>query len=423
MKIRLRSLPLWPGLRPLLAPLLALLLTQPAQAAPAFNLEQLQQAALAHNRHLQAGRENISEAAAAIRSAGALPNPEVEYLAGNARMRQPGATPGSLRSVNITQPLDLPDKRAARIGVASAGYQASVAGQQALEAELIAQLRQNYFDLLLREAEVRAAREDQKLIEAIRSRIALRVSSGEAPRYELIKAEAEALNTQKHVDVAGLRVEQSRAQLRQLVGPELAADFQVNGQLDQVPALPDLVQLRDELSSRNPELRRAQAEVEQAGAQYRLEKAQVWPQWAIRAGVDDEPDLRSSRIGVVLTLPLWDRREGPQAEAAARLARRQHELAGRAFALGQALEYAHRQYEITQAQIRALQSGILRQAESALQVAEAAYRFGERGILEVLDAQRVYRAARNELISARYELAAAWIEIERLRAATHKDNP
>ena len=64
----------------------------------------------------------------------------------------------------------------------------------------------------------------------------------------------------------------------------------------------------------------------------------------------------------------------------------------------------------------ALESGIVRQAESALRVAEAAYRFGERGFLEVLDAQRVFRAARSELIAARYELATAWVEIERLRA-------
>ena len=50
-------------------------------------------------------------------------------------------------------------------------------------------------------------------------------------------------------------------------------------------------------------------------------------------------------------------------------------------------------------------------------VAEAAYRFGERGILDYLDAQRVFRAARNELIAARYELQLAVIEIERLRAS------
>ena len=75
-----------------------------------------------------------------------------------------------------------------------------------------------------------------------------------------------------------------------------------------------------------------------------------------------------------------------------------------------------KQYEIAQTQVTALESGIVRQAESALRVAEAAYRFGERGFLEVLDAQRVYRAARAELIAARYELASAWVEIERLRA-------
>jgi len=50
-------------------------------------------------------------------------------------------------------------------------------------------------------------------------------------------------------------------------------------------------------------------------------------------------------------------------------------------------------------------------------IAEAAYRFGERGFLDVLDAQRVYRAARNELIVARYELAQAWVEIERWRSS------
>ena len=68
-------------------------------------------------------------------------------------------------------------------------------------------------------------------------------------------------------------------------------------------------------------------------------------------------------------------------------------------------------------QVAALESGIVRQAEAALKVAEAAYRFGERGILDYLDAQRVYRAARGDLITARFELRSADIEIARLLAA------
>jgi cobalt-zinc-cadmium efflux system outer membrane protein len=49
-------------------------------------------------------------------------------------------------------------------------------------------------------------------------------------------------------------------------------------------------------------------------------------------------------------------------------------------------------------------------------VAEAAYRFGERGILDYLDAQRTLRSIRNELNATRFELQAARIELERLRA-------
>ena len=51
-----------------------------------------------------------------------------------------------------------------------------------------------------------------------------------------------------------------------------------------------------------------------------------------------------------------------------------------------------------------------------MKVAEAAYRYGERGILDFLDAQRVLRTTRLDYLNARYELQAALIEIARLRA-------
>jgi cobalt-zinc-cadmium efflux system outer membrane protein len=71
---------------------------------------------------------------------------------------------------------------------------------------------------LRREAELSNAREDAALMESVRSKIALRVETGEAPRFELIKADAESLNAQKTAQAAGFRVEQSRSLLRQAVG-------------------------------------------------------------------------------------------------------------------------------------------------------------------------------------------------------------
>jgi len=47
-------------------------------------------------------------------------------------------------------------------------------------------------------------------------------------------------------------------------------------------------------------------------------------------------------------------------------------------------------------------------------VAEAAYRFGERGILDVLDAQRVLRSVRADLLQARYQMQVARITLVQL---------
>lgn len=382
----------------------------------ALSLDELLLLARQSSRSVLASRDQVEAARAAVQSASAFPNPELEIAAGPARARAPGANPGDTRSISLTQPIDLPNRRGARIDAAGAGLDAAQAGHAAFEAELMARLRVRFYELLRREAELRAAREDQKLMEDIRGRIALRVETGEAARYELIKADAEMLNAQKLAHSASLRVEQSRSNLRQLVGPALPAGFTVKGRLDAVPDVPPLEKLLAEVAAGNPELARSRAEARRAERLLDHERAQRWPSLAVKASREEDPDLRTSRIGLVMSIPLWDRRSGPVGEATANLSRARNELAVREFTLAQDLQYAYQQYEIAQTQVTALESGIVRQAENALKVAEASYRFGERGILEVLDAQRVYRAARNELIAARFELAAAWAEIERLRA-------
>jgi cobalt-zinc-cadmium efflux system outer membrane protein len=70
--------------------------------------------------------------------------------------------------------------------------------------------------------------------------------------------------------------------------------------------------------------------------------------------------------------------------------------------------------EMARLRIEALSQGSIREAEAALRVAQAAYRFGERGILDVLDAQRVLRSVRADLIQARYQLQEARVKLDQL---------
>ena len=89
-------------------------------------------------------------------------------------------------------------------------------------------------------------------------------------------------------------------------------------------------------------------------------------------------------------------------------------LSDRELALNRDLESAYQRYLIAQNQVGAFEHGLLKQAESVLKVAESAYRFGERGILEYLDAQRTYRAVKKDYLSAKFDYVSTMLEVERL---------
>lgn len=395
-----------------------------ASAAPAsFSYADLEALMMKNSPALRAAASEVDAARSAVVTARAFPNPQIESLKGNRASRQGiPLTDRQVKSLSLTQDLDMPWHRFPRVDAAQAGLSAAEAQQRAFVNDMRAKLRVRYFDLLRRQAESRASREDSSLMEGIRSRIALMVETGESPRFELVKADAEMLNAQKLAQSAELRVHQSRVALRALVGPELPQQFEVVNLEGSLPPPPPLQQVQAEILANNPEIARARAERLQLENKLSEEKALRLPKLALRAESEQDAEYSSKRVGLALEVPLWNWRSGPVGQAAARLSQTSEQLVYEEFSLLQALDAAYQQFSIAQAQVVALESGIVRQTANALRISEIAYKAGEKGFLEVLDAQRAFRAARNELISARFELASAWSEIERIRA-TPTDSP
>lgn len=389
-----------------------------APVTPAFSRQQLRDLALQYSPALQASQAQLAQSEAHIQTAQAWPNPELEWQHGDQRNRLGTSNGvGTTQSVMLTQKIDFPWLRASRRQVAEAQRDGSQAQLTYQQGELLAQVDQGWANLRRRQAEWQAAQEDLKLAEQIRQRVALRVEVGEAPRYELIKADAEWLNAQKSVASAELRIRQVKAALRGLIGTVLPAEFQLVRDDELRLNVASLAELQRDILQHNPELQRARSRVQQAEKQLTLEQQLRQPSVALRAGEEQDPEFRQRKLGVVLSLPLWDRRQGQIGEAQAEIYKARHELAQLELSLTQAAETAWQQLTLSRLQIEALQGGIVREAESALRVAESAYRFGERGILDYLDAQRVFRNARNELIVARHDERLAMIDIQRLRSA------
>ena len=382
-----------------------------------YTLDQLIALGLDKNPGVLASRDQVDAARGGATAARAYPNPEISGQTGRGQERNV-ASPmaGQAYTVSLNQPIEMPNVRSARIDAAEALVGASDAARRGFEDDTAARIKLAFFDLLRRQAEERATAEDLKLTEQIRDRISLSHKVGESPRFDLIRADTEMLNAQRAHDAAVLRVEMARAGLQMAVGYPLPSAWQIRGELPHKIALPTLAKLKEEILARNPGL--ARSEAERLAAEHRVdhEKGQRLPKLAVIASRDVDPTLQKSMAGITLTVPLWDFKSGQISQARAELSRANHQLAAQKLNLTESLESTYRLYQIASNQVHMLESQVLAQASAAQRIAEAAYRYGERGILDWLDAQRTYRAARNELISARYDLATVSVEIDRLRS-------
>lgn len=365
-----------------------------------------------YNPQLRASLLARDAAAAGVRGAAALPNPSLEAGTGHARARSPGAPVGSLSTWSVAQTLENPSLRSARIDAARFGLSSSQQQIAAATNDLVAQVRLRVYELLLQQEEAAAAEDALALLEQIRDRVRTRVNTGEAPRYEIIKADAEVVNARLRAESARLGVDQAKLAINRLAAGQMPARWRLAASLGDAPALPPLEQLQRQAKERNPDLAVLQADLARLEARLREVRASRFPGVDVRYGEQRELDTRNTMLSLGVRLPLLDQRKGAIDEAAAEVARTRTLLEGRRTDLALRVSSAAAALELARLRIDALSRGAQPDAEAALRVAQAAYRFGERGILDVLDAQRLLRSVRADLIDARFRLQAAAVELE-----------
>ncbi len=394
----------------------AVSLPSEGQTTKKHSLDDLITIAINSNPEILAARDQAKAVGGQLSAARAIPNPEFEGVRGQQKSRADNSRIGSTSSWSVTQPLDMPYTRIPRVNAAEAQLQASDAMRIAKEFEIISKVKNRYYDYMRRQEELKAANEDMDLTRQIRDRIQLRYQVGETAKFELIRAETDFLNVKMVAQASQSRLNQSKSQLRQAVGPQLPANFEIAAVPFKEIEFPPLPILVEEIRNQNPELTRAKAELASAESKLSLEKNSRLPKLALKAQQSNEPDFRDRSYGVVLTVPIWDWRIGQVREAAANVSRAKNMLHYESQNIETQIELAYQQFETISYQVKTLENEVIVQAADARRIAEASYRHGERGMLEYLDAQRTFRAARADLIRAKYELALISIEIERLRS-------
>jgi outer membrane protein, heavy metal efflux system len=281
----------------------------------AWNPRLLTLAALCLSPALDVARAQAATAEAARITAGARPNPTISVA--------PGIPSPYLFGLNFTVPFESAGKRGLRMEEASDLSQSArlALGEAAWRVESgVRGALVNYFlavrqlALLCREAQLRA--EQAALLEE-------RFRTGEIARPQWVASRVALESTRVSVRAAEGQTNEARAAVAAAVGVPAAALAQVQFSWPDFETLPGERKLSSEVVQREAvlnrlDVRRALAAYAAADVALRIEIARQHPNFNLGPGYQFEERNSYFTVGFSTTLPVFNRDQGPIAEAEAR---------------------------------------------------------------------------------------------------------
>ncbi len=339
-----------------------------------WDLQTLSLAALYFNPSLDSARARVAEADAAVVTAGGRPNPTFDV--------SPGVPSPYLFSLDLLFPIETAGKRGHRIEAANNLTQAARFDLADSAWKVRSGVRAALLDYFLASRSVDLLREEQGLRSTEVRLLQERLTSGEIPRVDLDTAQIALAQTQLAIATAQGRMAEARAALAAAIGVPVSATSTIALAWNDLESPPSAASIpaqeieRDAVVNRM-NVRRALAQYEAAEANLQLEIAKQYPDVQIGPGYSYEEQQNYFTTGLSMNLPIFNRNQGPIAEAEAKrkeAAASVREAQAQAIAQsGEALTaYTAALNELAQSDesLRTLQNTRLQMTERAAQVGE-----------------------------------------------------
>ena len=283
------------------------------------------------------------------------------------------------------------------------------AGASRLDARLA------FYRLLEARALVEVARATETDARSLLDLVSRRASLGETREVDRIKARVEWLKQQRELRVAEREADAAESALRTLAASPLPQPLVLGGEL---PRQADATNVLEEATparlERAPGVLRARAEAARAASLLSSARRSRVPDLGFSVFRQKELDRDAFGASLGIVLPLWNARRGDVARAGAESTFRAAEAGRIRLALVTEVETRRRDVDTSAAQAAILMNELLPSAAESLRLARLLFEEGETSLLDLLDAQRTAREARREEIRARFELAVALAELQRL---------
>ncbi|MDQ3348226.1 MAG: TolC family protein [Acidobacteriota bacterium] len=334
----------------------------------------------------------------------AYPNPGVMYS-------REGA--GFTEFLQIEQSLPVFGTRAAlsRAGVAAtAAAEAERDGRLwMLRADAVSAVARLAAEQARLEAAQANTRDVERLIEILRTR----EREGEGSRFDRLRAEQELRETRQLVTSAAIGVSEAKASLSALLPPDTTVT-RITSALPSPRAPIPVESLLTRANASRAELRALQRFAERAALESDAARRARLPAPTLFGGFK-RADVESGRerggvFGLSVSVPLFDAGQRDAARWAAERARVDAQRASIELQVRSEIVRASEALSLRQAAVSEDQEAA---GDELTRIAEVAYREGEVGILELLDAVRTASRARARSVGLRLEVRLAQIALER----------
>jgi len=393
-------------------PLLAAICLAPAWAQPSLTLAEALERARQSNPELRALTLEAAAVDAAGSQAALLPNPSLDYL------REGKTSEGGSSTVQLSIPLELGGKRAARVDAAQAGSRAAAldlaVGRARIEAEVVAAYQQTWLAQQHVALAMQVSETGRHSSEAAARRVlAGKVSPVEEARARVAEANwrMEGVSAQRELDEARIRL----ASLLGNTGSEIGALA--------APATPAEAGFPagrlENLIDSAPAIERAVAEVEAGKASLRMERAARMPDVSLIVGSkrSEGPErdrVRQNIIGLSVPLPLFNRNQGAILVAQRRADKAGAELEATRQRIRAEAMQAHARMQAAMQQERLVREDVLPGAQYAADAAMKGFEAGKFNYVEVLDAQRTWVQAQGQHLRAISDFYRARADLAKL---------
>jgi len=389
-------------------------------------LPELIQEVLARNPEIVAARKQWEAASQRIVQARTLEDPNLSVQWWNApESFNLGRAENTI--IGLSQKFPFPGKLALKEEVASRSAGITEQSLRAKERELIARLKQAYYDLFLAHKAIQIHHEQIDLLKQFFEIANAKFRAGKGAQVDVLKAQVELSLLHQNLPVLEQRRETAQAMLNTLLNrdprfPLAPPQAPREGRFDQ-----DLEDLYQTATTARPELKAADLAVQRNEQSRALALREYYPN--IDVGVQRFQNLQApngfgAMVSINLPFAFWTK---PKYDAAVQEA---------AAASEAARADLHTLENMTRFQIRDLlakvraswevavlyRTTVLPQAEQGVEAARVGYRVGKSNFLDLLDADRAWRGFQLEYYRALVEREFRLAELEQVIGADLNGN-